>query len=245
MELLFPELDNTKKIKKVRKFKNQDIEICTRFMDEYYIPKYTEYFGIPPRINWGKDLKLLKIIIKDYKDISIFSCETYYELFTKVCELFFVDNSNYVLKNSWNIQAYYYMFQSLVLKIKHNEDNCITPIIEGYKIAYWNYYNEKYDKVILNQDIFSQIYIYIKSLKEKYGKDFTFKRFSELFFLVGFNYMGKRDYNINFFISNLAKNLFDTWITESNLLFYPKNDGIVDQKRFDEALQLEKLEFTI
>lgn len=240
---LFPDICEksivTKKHKKINPFSI----ISKRFLEEYYIPKYEEFFNIPAKVDWGKDIKLLNNTVKHYKDVTIFNCETLYELMTKVCDIFFTDNSSYVLKNAWSIQSFIYLFQSLLLKLKQKNENCLTPLIDGYKLAYFNHYEEKIESI--DESIFSQIYIYIKPLYEKYGKplNFTLKRFTELYFLVGFDHLGKKKYTVEFFITSMMKKLFDNWLySKRSLIFYPKDDMVIYKDRVGKEILLNNME---
>lgn len=217
---LFPDEVEVKiKVKKATKPKTIDVNsaISKQFLEEYYVVKYNEVFSIAPRIIWGKDIRLINSLIKEYKDVKQFSCETPGELLIKVCDLFFNSSSDYLLKNAWNIQAFYYVFQTLVLKFS-NKGKCIDPVIDGYKVAYFNHYDNKFDGAI-NDDMFMQVYVYLNSLQ---NKKCTLKKIAELFFSVCFDYMGSKKYNTSFFITNTAKELFQNWLTSdnNNLFFY-------------------------
>ena len=231
MGSLFPDVSKNPAVKKEKKINTSSI-ISKQFLEEYYVPKYQELFGVPAKVNWGKDIKLLNNTIKNYSDITVFNCGSYLELLSKICDIFFTINTAYVLKNAWNIQAFSYLFQSLILQLKHRNDNCIIPIIDGYKVAYLNHYEEKFDSLI-DESVFSQIYIYINTMYKTHEKHlkYSLKRFSELFFLVGFDYMGKRKYSISFFISDVSKSLFSKFLSDenNNLSLYPKDVGHIDK----------------
>lgn len=213
---------------KEKKYTEEGI-IAKKFLEEYYIPRYEELFGIPPIISWGKDLKLIIRIIKTYKDISIFGIETYYDFLIKVCEKYFISKDALALNNAWNIGIFYINFQKLAFLLKNTEGSVVQEIIEGYKLAYLNYTGNKNTESFINKDeTFSQIYIFLKSLWKQYGESFSLKRFSEIFFLILFDHLGNKEYNINFFYSKYAQDFFTKWLTTEGkeiLMFFPKEVG--------------------
>ena len=114
----FDDIPSDTKIIKEKKSTEEGI-IAKKFLEEYYIPRYEELFGIPPIISWGKDLKLIIRIIKTYKDISIFGIETHYDFLIKVCEKYFVSNDTLALKSAWGVNVFYTNFQKLTFLLKH------------------------------------------------------------------------------------------------------------------------------
>ena len=220
--------------------------IAKKFLEEYYIPRYEELFGIPPIISWGKDLKLIIRIIKTYKDISIFGIETYHDFLIKVCEKYFISNDTLALKSAWGVNVFYNNFQKLTFLLKHSTEKITDQIIGGYKLAYFNYTGNKCDNSFINQEeIFAQIYLYIKLLWNTYGKEFSLKRFSEVYFLILFEHMGGKELNLEFFISKYARGFFSTWIeTEGKeiLMFIPKGIGTMtkEQLEIEEKTMLEE-----
>ena len=215
--------------------------IAKKFLEEYYIPRYEELFGIPPIISWGKDLKLIIRIIKTYKDISIFGIETYHDLLIRVCEKYFISKDALALKNAWNIGIFYTNFQKLAFLLKNTEGLIIQEIIEGYKLAYLNYIGNKNTESFINKDeAFSQIYIFLKPLWEQYGESFSLKRFSEIFFLILFEHMKNKECDITFFTTKYAIDYFTKWLTTEGkeiLMFFPKEVGYMtkEQLAIEEA----------
>lgn len=203
--------------------------IAKKFLEEYYIPRYEELFGIPPIISWGKDLKLIVRIIKTYKDISIFGVETYHDLLIKVCEKYFISKDILALKNVWNIGIFYHNFSKIALLLKYTNEEVIDDIISGYKLAYLNYTGNTYENSLITFDeVFSQIYLFLKPLWIQYGNDFSLLRFSEIYFLILFDHLGNKEYNINFFYSKYAQDFFTKWLTiegKEILIFFPKEVG--------------------
>lgn len=211
--------------------------IAKRFLEEYYVPRYEELFGIPPIISWGKDLKLIIRIIKTYKDISIFGIETHYDFLIKVCEKYFTSKDNLALKSAWSLSVFYTNFQKLTFLLKHAEENGVQEMIEGYKLAYFNYTGNKCEDSFINQgETFAQVYIFIKPLWGIYGREFSIKRFSEIYFLILFEHMSSAELNLDFFYSKYAKGFFGNWLeTEGRelLMFFPKEVGIMTKERLE------------
>ena len=222
---------------------NPNSAISKEFL-EYYVERYMSLFGIPAKIEWAKDVNLINKLLKTYEDISIFGCSHKLEFLVKVCERYFVSRDKLALQNCWNIGIFYYNFSKIVLLLKHGEESNISPIIEGYKLAYLNDTGIKYNGIITEHDeeVFMQLYIFLKPLRVK---EFTLPRFSEIYFLVLFDHMRKKDYNLNFFISKYAIDFFTKWLeTEGKeiLMFYPKDVVEMDKERlmFEEKKMLEE-----
>lgn len=217
--------------------------IAKKFLEEYYVPRYAELFEIPPKINWGKDVKLIIRIIKTYKDISIFGIETHYDFLIKVCEKYFVSNDTLALKSAWGVNVFYTNFQKLTFLLKHSTENITDQIIGGYKLAYFNYTGNKCDNSFINQEeIFAQIYLYIKLLWNTYGKEFSLKRFSEVYFLILFEHMSGKELNLEFFISKYARGFFTNWLKtegKETLMFFPKETGTISKEKL--AIEEKKL----
>lgn len=220
--------------------------IAKKFIEGYYIPRYEELFGVPPIISWGKDLKLIIRIIKTYKDISIFGIESHYDFLIKVCEKYFTSKDNLALKSAWGLNVFYTNFQKLTFLLKHAEEIGVQEIIEGYKLAYLNYTGDKNTESFLNKDeIFSQIYIFIKPLWNIYGKEFSLKRFSEIYFLILFEHMNKVELGLDFFYSKYAREFFNKWLEAEGkevLMFFPKEVGTMTKEKLEmkKTLLLEE-----
>ena len=225
---------------------NPNSAISKEFL-EYYAKRYKTLFGVPAKIEWGKDIKLIDKLLKTYEDISIFGCANKLEFLQKACEKYFVSRDTLALKNCWNIGIFYYNFSKIVLLLKHGEASNISPIIEGYKLAYLNDTGIKYNGIITEHDeeVFTQLYIFLKPL---WVKEFTLPRFSEIYFLVLFDHMRKKDYNLNFFISKYAIDFFTKWLeTEGKeiLMFYPKDVVEMDAEKLkyeEEQMLIEERE---
>lgn len=209
----------------------------TKEFIKYYRKRYEELFGIPPKVAWGKDIRLLNLLQKNYDDVSIFSCETHLELLIKACEKYFVIRDNLALQNAWNIGIFYYNFGKLALLLKNSDKEVIEPIIEGYKLAYLNHTGNKLtDSLIGKEEVFSHIYLIIKPLWVKYGKTFSLLRFSELYFLVLLVYTKDGLVDLNFFVSKFAIDKFQNWLETDGkelLIFYPKNIGNISKEKLE------------
>src|SRR3990170_2220948 len=214
---------------------NPNSAISKEFL-EYYAKRYELLFGVPTKINWGKDLKLMNSLLKTYNDISIFGCENKLEFLIKACEKYFVSRDKLALQNCWNIGIFYYNFSKIVLLLKHGEESNIAPIMEGWKLAYLNDAGIKYTGIFTEQDeeVFMQLYLFLKPL---WLKKFSLKRFAELYFLAMFDYLGDKKYDLNFFKSKFAMDYFVKWLeTERNdlLMFYPIDVSDMDKERLIE-----------
>lgn len=211
--------------------------IAKKFIEEYFVPRYEEFFGIPPVINWGKDLRLVIKIIKTYKDISIFGIETHYDFLVKVCEKYFVSKDNLALKSTWGLNIFYTNFQKLAFLLKHAEETGVQEMIEGYKLAYFNYTGNKCEDSFINQgETFAQVYIFIKPLWGIYGREFILERFSEIYFLILFEHMSSAELNLDFFYSKYAKGFFGNWLETDGkeiLMFFPKEVGFLSQEKLE------------
>ena len=165
--------------------KDSKSAISKEFLN-YYGRRYTELFGVPGKVEWGKDIKLINKLLKTYEDVSIFSCESKLEFLIKVCEKYFISRDNLALKNCWSIGIFYYNFPKIVLLLKHGEESNISPIMEGFKLAYLNDTGIKYVGIFTERDeeIFMQLYLFLKPIRLE---SYTLKRFSELYFLVLFD----------------------------------------------------------
>ena len=140
------------------------------------------------------------------------------------------------MKGAWSIGVFYTNFAKIALLLKNKENSNICLIIEGYKLAYLDDTGTKYNGIITEHDeeVFMQLYIFLKPL---WVKEFTLPRFSEIYFLVLFDHMKKKDYNLNFFISKYAIDFFTKWLeTEGKeiLMFYPKDVSDMDKERLIE-----------
>lgn len=221
----------------IEKKVTEEGQIAQKFIREYFIPKYEEFFGVPPIISWGKDLKLIIRIIKTYKDISIFGIESHYDFLIKVCEKYFTSKDNLALKSAWGLNVFYTNFQKLTFLLKNAEEVGVQEIIEGYKLAYLNYTGDRNTESFLNKDeIFSQIYIFIKPLWNIYGKEFSLKRFSEIYFLILSEHMNKVELGLDFFYSKYARDFFNKWLeTEGKemLMFFPKEVGTMTKEKLE------------
>lgn len=219
---------------KVSKKKRTDSSIVKEFLTWYY-ERYEVLFGVPPIIHWGKDNKLIAIILKTYTDLEIFGCSEKLEFLIKACEKHFISKDSFALKNAWNINAFYCNISKTVLLLKNKKDLVISPIIEGFKLAYFNYTGNKYDEALLvnKEEIFSQIYLFLKPLWLQHS-EFSLSAFTEIFFLIMFDHVGKKEYNINFFYSQYAQDTFIQWLEtegKESLMFIPKEVGAIDKNR--------------
>ena len=231
---LFEDIVVSEKVSSNKKV-NPNSAISKEFL-EYYVERYMSLFGIPAKIEWAKDVNLINKLLKTYEDISIFGCESKLEFLVKACEKYFISRDKLALQNCWNIGIFYYNFSKIVLLLKHGEASNIEPIIEGYKLAYLNDTGIKYNGIITEHDeeVFMQLYIFLKPL---WVKEFTLPRFSEIYFLVLFDHMRKKEYNLNFFISKYAIDFFTKWLeTEGKeiLMFYPRDVSDIDKERLIE-----------
>jgi len=231
---LFEDIVVSEKVSSNKKV-NPNSAISKEFL-EYYAKRYELLFGVPTKINWGKDLKLVNSLLKTYNDVSIFGCTNKLEFLQKVCEKYFVSRDKLALQNCWNIGIFYYNFSKIVLLLKHGEASSIEPIIEGFTLAYLNDTGVKYTGIFTEHDeeVFMQLYIFLKPL---WVKEFTLPRFSEIYFLVLFDHMRKKEYNLNFFISKYAIDFFTKWLeTEGKeiLMFYPRDVSDIDKERLIE-----------
>src|SRR4030066_1566232 len=179
---------------KLSKKGNSNSAISKEFIN-YYRKRYEELFGIPITINWAKDVNLINKLLKTYEDVSIFGCESKLEFLIKVCEKYFISRDNLALQNCWNIGIFYYNFSKIVLLLKHGEESSLSPITEGFKLAYLNNSGAKYIGIFTERDeeIFTQIYLFLKPL---WDKRFPLKRFAEIYFLVLFDCLGGKKYDL-------------------------------------------------
>ena len=104
---------------------NPNSAISKEFL-EYYAERYETLFGVPAKIEWGKDIKLINKLLKTYEDISIFGCEHKLEFLQKACEKYFMSRDNLALKNCWSTGIFYYNFPKIVLLLKHGEESNST-----------------------------------------------------------------------------------------------------------------------
>ena len=222
---------------------NPNSAISKEFL-EYYTKRYELLFGVPTKINWGKDLKLMNSLLKTYNDISIFGCENKLEFLIKACEKYFVSRDKLALQNCWNIGIFYYNFSKIVLLLKHGEASSIEPIIEGFTLAYLNDTGVKYTGSFTEHDeeVFMQLYIFLKPL---WVKEFTLPRFSEIYFLVLFDCLGEKKHNFNFLVSKFAQDKFLAWLSEEGkeiLRFFPRDVSNIDKEKimFEEKKMLEE-----
>ena len=222
---------------------NPNSAISKEFL-EYYAERYETSFGVPAKIEWGKDIKLINKLLRIYEDVSVFSCESKLEFLVKACEKYFISRDNLALKSAWSIGVFYCSFSKIVLLLKHGEESNISPIIEGFKLAYMNDTGIKYNGIITEQDkeTFAQIYLFLKPIRLE---GYSLKRFAELFFLVMFDCLGNKKYDLGFFISKFAQNKFENWInTEGKeiLMFYPKGVSNIDKEKlmFEEKRMMEE-----
>ena len=221
-------------IKEPKKKKSPNTQITKEFI-KYYKERYREIFGISPKIECGKDHKLLNLLLKNYQ-IEDFNCETKLEFLIKACEKYFVIKDNLSLKTAWSIGVFYYNFGKIALLLRNSDKEVIEPIIEGYKLAYLNHTGNKLtDSLIGKEEIFSHIYLIIKPFWLKYGEDFKFHRFSELYFLVLLGY-AEENFSLDFFTTKFAQDKFVNWLeTEGKELipFYPKNIGEFPKEKLE------------
>ena len=214
---------------------NPNSAISKEFL-EYYAERYETSFGVPAKIEWGKDIKLINKLLRIYEDVSVFSCESKLEFLIKALEKYFISRDNLALKSAWSIGVFYCYFSKIVLLLKHAEESNISPIMEGFKLAYLNNAGVKYTGIFTEQDkeVFTQIYLFLKPTRLE---SYTLKRFSELYFLVMFDCLGNKKYDLGFFVSKFAQDKFLNWInTEGKeiLMFYPKDVSTIDKERLIE-----------
>ncbi len=243
---LFDELILPKKtIKKLSKVTEQGL-LAKRFIIEYFIPRYTELFQIPPKISWGKDLKLIITIIKTYKDISIFGFDNHFDFLVKLCEKYFTSKNSLTLKSVWSIGVFYTNIDNIVLSLKNSNEEIVEPIMEGYKLAFWNHTGNKFEgSLIGKEEIFSHIYLILKPFWLEHGKEFSLKRFSELFFLVILGYTKDMSFDLHFFTSKFTQERFQQWLEtegKEELMFFPKDIGKIDKNKIEleQTLMLEE-----
>lgn len=220
--------------------------LAKRFIEEYFIPKYEEFFQVPAKICWSKDIGLLIKILRTYEDISIFSCDNQYDFLVKTCEKYFTTKDMLSLKSAWSIGVFYTNIDKIVLTLRNSDEEVIKPIMEGYKIAYWNHTGDKFqDSLAGKEEIFSHIYLILKPFWLDYGKEFSLKRFSELFFLIVLSYTKDMSFDLNFFISKFAQDRFKGWLEidgKEELMFFPKDIGYIDKNKIEleQLLMLEE-----
>lgn len=228
----------------VKKKRNSNTVISKEFLS-YYNNRYKELFGIPPNINWGKDIKLINIILKTYEDVDAFNCDSKLDFLTKACEKYFLSKDVLALKSGWNIGVFYNNFSKIALLLKHVEDSSIFPIQEGYKLAYLNYVGHRFENTLQSYDEgFSQIFLYLNPLWKEYGQKLSLKRFSELYFLILFEYKNKIC-DVNFFITKTAMEYFIRWLKEESkdyMLFLSKDIVEIDKNKLEEEMELQKTE---
>lgn len=231
---LFEDIVISEKVSLNKKI-NPNSLISKEFL-EYYVDRYNALFGVPAKIEWGKDIKLINKLLKTYENVSIFGCESKLEFLQKACEKYFISRDNLALKNCWSIGIFYYNFPKIVLLLKHGEESNIDPIMEGFKLAYLNDAGVKYTGIFTEQDeeVFMQLYLFLKPL---WLKKFSLKRFAELYFLAMFDYLGDKKYDLNFFKSKFAMDYFVKWLeTERKdlLMFYPIDVSDIDKEKLLE-----------
>ncbi len=194
--------------------------VASRFLKEFFEPEYQKSVGILPDINWGKDIKIISGLYKRY-------CDDSYELLLIVGRKFFESTDNFIITNSYSTSSFCKTFQKIITLFKQ-QDN-IKQVFEGYRLAIFNF-NKDIVTTIDNEDIFSQIYLYLKSCYDKNSYGFNFVRFSELFFLSVLDNIKDKNYSISVFNTNFAKLIFQRWLEQnkSDLVFFPKDIGIVD-----------------
>jgi len=239
---LFEDIVISEKVSLNKKI-NPNSLISKEFL-EYYAERYETLFGIPAKIEFGKDIKLINKLLKTYEDISIFGCEHKLEFLQKACEKYFVSRDNLALKNCWSIGIFYYNFSKIMLVLKHGEASNISPIMEGFKLAYLNDAGIKYTGIFTEQDeeIFMQLYLFLKPL---WDKRLLLKRFVELYFLVLFDSLGGKKYDLGFLVSKFAQDKFLNWLSEEGkeiLMFYPRDVSDIDKEKlmFEEKKMLEE-----
>ena len=224
--------------------KKTNTVIAKNFLDWYY-EQYPILFGVPAKVSWGKDTKLIASILKTYSDVTIFGCCEKLDFLIKACEKYFNSKDSLALKSAWSISVFYTNISKIVLLLKHEEGGVIDPIIEGYKIAYFNYTGNRYEESLIGQEgDFSQIYLFLKPLWSEYGKGFTLFRFSEIFFLILLDHLGNKEYNISFFYSKYAQDYFIKWLEtegKESLMFFPKGLGSMTK----EQLEIEEAKMII
>ena len=109
--ILFEDIQVVLKVSPNKKV-NPNLAISKEFL-EYYAKRYKTLFGVPAKIEWGKDIKLIDKLLKTYEDISIFGCANKLEFLQKACEKYFVSRDTLALKNCWNIGIFYYNFSKI------------------------------------------------------------------------------------------------------------------------------------
>src|SRR4030067_2826411 len=151
--------DDTPIVLKVSSNRNPNSAISKEFL-EYYAKRYETSFGVPAKIEWGKDIKLINKLLRIYEDVSVFSCESKLEFLIKALEKYFISRDNLALKSAWSIGVFYCSFSKIVLLLKNAEESNISPIMEGFKLAYLNNTGVKYTGIFNEQDkeVFTQIY---------------------------------------------------------------------------------------
>lgn len=232
-----------KKPKKEKKV-NPDNAIAIKFLQDYYDIEYKKLFEIPANISWGRDAKFIAKLLKTYSDISEYGCENKYEFLVKICEKFFLSKDTFVIKKLWDLHSFYLLFPKLVLQLKNQDTGILDGVREGYKLAYWNYNECQIDVVPESYDeIFSQIYIFIKPYFIEYGAGFSLKRFAEIYFLIIMECLGSGAH-INLYSGKFAQDKFIKWIdnNKSDLKFYPKDIGTVSKEKLDLELQKSIIE---
>jgi len=231
---LFEDIVISEKVSLNKKI-NPNSLISKEFL-EYYAKRYEILFSVPTKIEWGKDIKLINKLLKTYEDISIFSCESKLEFLIKACEKYFVSRDKLALQNCWSIGIFYYNFPKIVLLLKHGEASTIEPIMEGFKLAYLNDAGVKYTGIFTEHDeeVFMQLCLFLKPL---WDKRLLLKRFAELYFLVLFDSLGGKKYDLGFLVSKFAQDKFLNWLSEEGkdlLMFYPKDVSNIDKERLIE-----------
>ncbi len=241
---LFKEIPLSEKESKRKKSPNTDIS--KKFITDYYKKRYLELFSAPPKIVWGKDLKLLNTIIKTYPDVAIFGCENHLIFLIKACEKYFVSKDSLALKNAWSIGIFFNNIDKIVLSLKNVEDDVVSQIIEGYKLAYLNHSGNKLtDSLIGEEEIFAQLYLIIKPFWVKYGKDFSLKIFSEIYFLMIMGYNKNKPFTPETFISKFVQDKFQNWLEtegKEELIFFPKGVGNKTKAFLKQQENLQKEE---
>lgn len=235
--------ENIPIIEKAPKKKTTNTAIAKQFLD-WYFEQYPILFGVPAKIAWEKDVKLIASILKTYEDVEIFGCSEKLEFLIKACEKYFISKDAFALRTAWSVSTFYTNISKIVLLLKHEEERVIDPIIEGYRIAYFNYTGNRYEESLIGKEgDFSQIYLFLKPLWIQYS-EFSLLRFSEIFFLIILDHLGNKEYNISFFYSKYARDFFNKWLEiegKESLMFFPKELGNMTK----EQLEIEERKMTI
>ena len=87
-----------------------------------------------------------------------------------------------------------------------------------------------------------QLYLFLKPIRLE---SYTLKRFSELYFLVLFDSLGGKKYDLGFLVSKFAQDKFLNWLSEEGkeiLMFYPRDVSDIDKEKlmFEEKRMMEE-----